>query len=307
MMDNNLTWTLATVSLTSAVDLALVDTHGLVAVTPATAAWLRASARQLIAFLNRDLPVEELTPLQVQAWTQADVARGLSATSVNSRLRGLKTLYSRLQRNGVVSVNPAQPVPFLPEPPARPRAIAHADFLAMRDQAHHARDRAILDVLWSSGCRLGGVLSMRIDRMDSWMQDGHQCYALLVVEKFGRPRYVYVGREPWESENLSAWLAERPLMREPWLWLAFAPPFGRLAAPTVEGILRRLRLGAGIPASRPSSAHSFRHAYAIRMLDQGEDPAAVSAWLGHHSPEFTMAMYVRRSERQLREKFFARG
>ncbi len=40
------------------------------------------------------------------------------------------------------------------------------------------------------------------------------------------------------------------------------------------------------------------------MLDEGEDLAAVSAWLGHHSPEFTAAVYARRDERRLREKMF---
>jgi integrase/recombinase XerD len=306
-MDETLVWSLASVRLSTAADLAVTDRFGLDAVSPATARWLRSSVRQLIGFLERDPSVEELTPVDVQRWVQADVARGLAAISVNSRLRALKTLYSRLQRNGIVGFNPAAPVHFLPEPPARPRAVARDDYLAMRQVARHARDQAIVDVFWASGCRLGGLLSMRTDRMEHWVQDGRDCYALLVVEKFARPRWVYVGREPLESEGLSAWLAERPLVGQPWLWLAFAPPYGRLAAPTVEGLLRRLRLDAGIPDGQPCNAHAFRHAYAIRMLDEGEDPAAVSAWLGHHSPEFTMAMYVRRSERQLREKYFSRS
>lgn len=305
-MNETMVWSLAPVRLSVAVDLAVVDRHGLAAVSPATARWLRASVRSLITFLGRDPAVEELTPIQIQAWVQADDARGLAAVSVNSQLRAIKTLYSRLQKNGVIGHNPAQPVAFLAEPPAQPRAIARDDYLAMRQAARHARDRAILDVLWASGCRLGGLLSMRIDRMDRWTQNGHACYAMLVVEKFSRPRWVYVGRSAAESGALSEWLAERPLVAGPWLWLSFAEPFGRLAAPTVEGLLRHLRLAAGIDDGRPCSPHAFRHAYAIRMLDEGEDPAAVSAWLGHHSPEFTMAMYVRRSERQLREKYFSR-
>lgn len=305
MNDNVMTWSLATVHLSASVDLALVDRYGLDAVSPATARWLRASVRQLVTFLGRDPAVEELTPVQLQRWAQADVARGVSAVSSNSRLRAVKTLYSRLQRNGVIGTNPAEPVHYLPEPPARPRAVSRDDYMAMRQAARHARDRAILDVLWSSGCRLGGLLSMRIDRMERWVQNGHECYALMVIEKFSRPRWVYVGRDPLEAEGLTEWLSERPLVGSPWLWLAFAPHHGLMAPPTVESVMRHLRLAAGING-RPCSAHAFRHAFAIRMLDEGVDPAAVSAWLGHHSPEFTMEMYVRRSERQLREKYFAR-
>lgn len=298
-------WSLAVVNLSTAAELAVQDRHGLVSVSPATARWMRAAVRNLVEYLGRDVGIEELTPLQVSAWVRVEAARGLSAVSVNSRLRAVKTVYSRLQRNGVVSSNPAAPVHFLAEPPARPKAVAVEDYLAMRAAANNARDRAILDVLWASGCRLGGLISMRLDRMERWRQNGRECFALLVVEKFDRPRWVYVGRETLQSTGLAEWIAERP-DGGPWLWLAFAAPFGRLAAGTVEGLLRRLRLTAGIPPGRPCNAHAFRHAFAIRMLDDGEDLAAVSAWLGHHSPEFTAAVYAIRPERALREKFFSR-
>lgn len=296
-------WSLAVVTIATAAELAIQDRHGLVSVSPATARWFRMSMGSLRNYLGHNIGVEELTPLQVSTWVQSEAGRGLSAVSVNSRLRAVKTIYSRLQRNGVVSTNPAAPVHFLPEPPARPKAIDSADYLAMRECAGNPRDRAILDVLWSSGCRLGGLLSMRIDRLEHWQQHGRACYALMVIEKFGRARWVYVGREELQSVGLSEWLAVRP-GGAPWLWLSFAAPFGRLAATTIEGLLRRLRIAAGIPPGRPCNAHAFRHAFAVRMLDEGEDLAAVSAWLGHHSPEFTAAVYAIRPERALREKFF---
>lgn len=298
-------WELAAVPLTAAVDLAVIDRHGLVSVSPATARWMRSSMRYLVAHLGHDVGIEELTPLEISQWVQSEIARGLSAVSVNSRLRAIKTIYSRLQRNGVAGDNPAAPVRYLAEPPARPKAIDLDDYLAMRNAANTTRDRAIVDVLWASGCRLGGLLSMRIDRMERWRQDGRDCYALLVVEKFSRPRWAYVGREKLQGDGLSEWLSERP-PGSPWLWLAFTAPFGRIAASTVESQLRRLRIAAGIPAGRPCSPHAFRHAFAIRMLDDGEDLAAVSAWLGHHSPEFTAAVYAIRPERALRDKYFNR-
>lgn len=299
-------WSLAVAPLATAADLAIQDRHGLVTVSPATARWMRAAVRRLVTHLGRDIGVEELTPLQVSGWVQWESGRGVSTVSINSQLRAIKTIYSRLQRNGVVSTNPAAPVPFLAEPPARPRAIEREDYLAMRRAANTSRDRAILDVLWSSGCRLGGLLSMRIDRMEQWRQDDRACYALLVTEKGNRTRWVYVGREALQSEGLSEWLAERPLGAAPWLWTAFRAPYGRMAAGTVESQLRRLRIAAGIGPGRPTNAHAFRHAFAVRMLDEGVDLAAVSAWLGHHSPEFTAAVYAIRPERALRDKYFSR-
>jgi hypothetical protein len=63
--------------------------------------------------------------------------------------------------------------------------------------------------------------------------------------------------------------------------------------------------GAGIPKGTPTNAHEFRHAFAIRMLDSGYDLVSVSQWLGHHSPEFTAAVYAICSEEQLRKRHFS--
>ena len=302
-MIESMVW-VAAVSLRESVGLAVVDGAGLPAVTAATARWLRGGVNSLVRFLGDDRPIDRVSVQDVARWVAHESGRGLAASGVNSNLRAMKTLYGRLQVNGVIGFNPAGPVRFLPEPPPRPRAVAVDDYMSMREAATCARDRALVDVLWASGCRLAGLLSMRVDRMERWRQGGRDCFALLVVEKFGRSRWVYVGRDPLQGVSLAEWLEERPGVGEPWLWLAFAAPFGRMAASTVQAVLRRCRLAAGIPPERPSSAHGFRHAFALRMLDEGEDLAAVSAWLGHHSPEFTAAVYARRDERRLREKFF---
>lgn len=298
-------WLLADVSLRAAVEHALVDRHGLIAVSQATSRWLKQSVERLVVYLGHDPGIEAVTPRQLSEWVQSEVGRGVSPVTVNSYLRAIKTLYSRLQKNGIVGTNPAAPVPFLPEPPPRPKAISREDYEAMRAVADNARDRAIVDVLWASGCRLGGLASMRVDRMERWTgKDGSECFALLVTEKFSKPRWVYVGRERQEGDSLAAYLDERLRTNVPFLWLAHAWPIRKMSYQTFESVLQKLRDNARIPAGRPSNAHSFRHAFAIRMLDEGEDIAAVSAWLGHHSPEFTAATYVVRPENRLRSKFF---
>ena len=202
------TWLCAVVSLCAAVDLACVDRYGLVAVSPATGRWLRNSVRRLVDYLGEDRPVDRLTPREVAAWVQSELQRGLSAVSVNSNLRGVKTLYSRLGTNGVISFNPAAPVAFVPEPPPRPKAVSEANYQAMRAVAGCARDLAILDMLWASGCRLGGLLSMRLPGLELWRADNELRAAALVAEKFGRPRYVYARSPP--SDSMRPWLGVRP-------------------------------------------------------------------------------------------------
>ena len=297
--------TAATISLSEAAAVAAVDQFGLLQVTEATARWMRQGIARLARHCGA-ATVDQVKPAHVAAWIEAERGGAAGHVSINSQLRAVKVVFSRLERRGLVVDNPARPVPFLREPAAMPKAIAAGDYLAMRAAATIARDRAILDVLWASGCRLGGLLSMRVDRgrIEHWRDSaGRDCFALLVVEKYDKPRWVYVGRERLQGDGLAAWLAERPASTDPALFLTMTGEPRAIAASTVEGVIRRLRIAAGI-GDRPAHAHAFRHAFALRMLDQGVDLSAVSAWLGHHSPEFTAARYAVRSESALREKYF---
>lgn len=298
-------WTAVRVSLPQAVDAALVDGHGLAAVSPATARWLRASVRRLVAYLGFEPEVDRLSPREVDGWVRYEASRGNSAVYVNSLLRALKTLYSRLQVNGIVGSNPAGPVRFVAEPRPSPKGVLEEDYRAMWAAAADGRDRAMLAVLWESGCRLGGLLSLRVDRMERWTAaGGWEQFALMAVEKGDRPRMVYVGRSRAESEALSAWLSDRPSLGPPDVFLAYDVPLRPLSAVSAQYRLRWMKSAAGIPRSRRCNAHAFRHAFAQRMLDEGKDLAAVSAWLGHASPEFTAKVYAQRPEWALRARFF---
>lgn len=291
--------------LTEAAQAAAVDQFGLMKVTTATARWFRQSIERLARHCPAEF-ADQVRPVDVAAWVEAERRGGAARpVTINSYLRGVRTVYSRLERRGLVEGNPARPVPFLKEARLDPKAIAEADYLAMRAAATCARDAAMVDVFWASGCRLGGLLSMKVDpgHLEYWNgPDGRPCFALLVVEKYDRPRWVYVGRDRLQGEGLAAWLAERPAVGGP-LWLTSRGKPRACAEQTVQSVLRYMRQAAGI-VDRPANAHAFRHAFAIRMLDQGQDIAAVAAWLGHHDPAFTAARYVLRSEAALREKYF---
>lgn len=289
--------------LTDAAGLAAVDQYGIATVSQATARWFRQSIERLARHCVAEF-VDEVQPLDVASWVDAEQGGAIKAVTINSFLRGCKTVFSRLKRRGFIEHNPAEPVPFLREPRLSVKAITEADYMSMRSCATCCRDAAILDVLWSSGCRIGGLLTMRVDKLEDWVAaDGRICYALEVIEKFRQPRIVYVGRERLQGDGLAAWLEARPEAFSPALWVTMGARPRPMAPSTIEGVIRQLRIAAGVDG-RPSHAHAFRHAFALRMLDQGLDLAAVSDLLGHYDPSFTAKRYAIRSESQLRGKYF---
>lgn len=288
----------ATPALSSAVPLVAYNAGALLDISPASLAWLDQAVKLLLDFLGADPYIDELSAAMLQAWHSFTLDR-VSPVTANNYLRAIRVIYSRLVDRGYVVANPAAMVPYASEPPRRPRAILTDHYLAMRAVAGE-RDRAILDMLWASGCRRGGLLSMRVDRLERWGTAERPALAALVIEKGNKSRYVYAKGD--QARSVCEYLEGRPLNGSPALWLGRT---GRpLSAGAIQSIFRRLRSAADIPPGAAASPHSFRHAFAIRKLDAGHDLATVSQWLGHADPAFTAKIYAVRTEDQLRRAFF---
>lgn len=281
--------------------LAVVNAVGIQDVTNATRVWLRYAMGRLARDVG-DMRVDDLTPAILYEWHRG-IAAAASNVTANSLLRAVAVVCGRLVERGVLAASPARDVPYLPEPQRGPKAVAEETYLAMRDAAGNARDRALIDALWATGCRVAGILSMRLPELEFWRVGEEWRMAAHVTEKGGRSRVVYA-RSP-QADAIRLWLSERPALPHSALWVSLARRPGEpLAREGLEHVIRRLRRAAGIPKGTPSNAHGFRHAYAIRMLDAGHDLAAVAAWLGHSDPAFTAKVYANRREDELRRKWF---
>lgn len=291
-----------TLRLSEAAERAALNVAGIQDVTAATARWFTSSFDRLHRFTG-DIYIDELTPQLLYDWHQS-LLSSASAVTANSYLRAVRTVLSRLTRYGYLAANPAASVPYAKEPMRRPKAVSEATYLAMRRAADTSRDLALLDMLWATGCRLGGLRSMELGNIELWETDGELRLAVLVTEKFGASRFVYA-RSP-QSDSLRAWLNDRPRVDHDTVFVSLSnQDRGHpLSERGIQGILLRLRQMAAIPRTTPANAHAFRHAYAIRMLDDGHDISAVAAFMGHSDPAFTAKVYVVRREDELRRKWF---
>ena len=291
-------------TLSQSLPLSFLDPYGLRTISPATRQWLINSVNRLIDFAG-DIPITAVTPRLIHQWQNHLTGQPLSPVSINTYLRGLKTFYSRLQRNGTTGHNPAQPVKYLPEPPPHPKAIQHIHYNALLQATTNTttavRDCAILSVLWGTGCRIGELLNMDITRVENISQDHQLRYSIYVIGKGRKPRWLYLKDD--EAHRFQAWLKERPLTHDPAVFLSIRQT--RLTAPAIGSIFRRLKTSAHLPPDAHANPHAFRHSFAVRKLNEGYDLPLVSAWLGHHSPEFTARVYVIRSETELRQRFFS--
>jgi len=300
-------WVQTSTPLSNAVSYATANQYGVVDISPQTVKWMQYALVRLIRF-SSDMEITAVNVHHINDWLTYEATRNVTPNTINSYLRAIKTLFSRLQRNGITGTNPAQPIKPWPEPRPSPKAITESDYHSLLTAVSNQRDRAIISTFWATGCRLGGLLSMRMDAIERWHENGRLCFALEVYEKGKngkqKPRWCY--SKGTEAIALDAWLNERPNGRTANLFTTLTKTPRPMKQTAVSSMFRKARIAANLDGhGHHCNPHAFRHAFAINHLDAGYDLAIVSQWLGHHSPEFTAKVYAIRSETKLRDKYFS--
>ena len=209
-------------------------------------------------------------------------AAGYAASTVARKLASTRSFYAFGQREGWVQANPAKPL----RSPRRARKLPKfltgeeiARLLAAPQPraAGGLRDRAILELMYSSGVRVQELVSL--DDADLDLRNA----TVRVRGKGRRERLGIVGRHARAA--LEAWLAARP---RPFATAARGsrPLFtnklgGRLSVRSVARLLEKHLAIAGL-AGR-ASPHTLRHSFATHLLDAGADIRSVQELLGHKS------------------------
>jgi integrase/recombinase XerD len=207
-------------------------------------------------------------------------------TALRSFLR--YSLYLGETEPGLIAAVPA--VALWATTPPMPRAIAPAH--ARQVIAHFSgtsprelRDRAILLLLARLGLRSGDIVYMKLDDID-WDK------GCLRVRGKGR-RECFMPMPPDVGEAIAAYLRDgRPSSTDRRLFLRLIAPFRGLSLSHSTGsVVKNALARAGVDTPR-KGAHQFRHALAVRMLEQGASLPEIGEVLRHRSPRAT-AIYAR--------------
>ena len=155
------------------------------------------------------------------------------------------------------------------------------------------RNRAILEVLFSTGLRISELINLKIKDID---KEGR----IFVLGKGKKERFVYL--TPRAKEHLEAYLSTRTDDSD----YTFVPYRGqnaadrqkKLSAVYVQEMIKTYRELLNI--NFPISPHSLRHGFATYLAEAGANPAAIQILLGHESLE-TTTRYVHASDNYARK------
>jgi len=224
-----------------------------------------------------------LNNFQVRAFAAGEHAGGIAPRSIQRRLSAARTFYEYLMREGAVKNNPALDV-RAPKTKKRLPATLDADqmgrLLDFRvDDTLSARDKAMMELFYSSGLRLSELVGLDVSAVD--LQDR----TVRVLGKGHKTRIVPVGRHAIAA--LKEWLTQRAALTAQGVGTLSArsgPIFvGKTGRPLS---VRAVQLRVGTWARRQGLTmhvhpHMFRHSFATHLLESSGDLRGVQELLGH--------------------------
>ncbi len=202
--------------------------------------------------------------------------QGLGGKSLQRLLSAIRSLFRWLLREGIAEHNPATPVKA-PKSPRHLPATLDADSIGQLldipcDTPLAIRDKAIMELFYSSGLRLSELASLRWEQLD--LSSG----MVTVTGKGNRSRMVPVGRVA--SEALLEWRKARVQFvsfEEPHVFVSQRG--NPIAVRTIQSRIRYWAKRQGIPQN--IYPHLLRHSFASHMLESSGDLRAVQELLGH--------------------------
>jgi integrase/recombinase XerC len=223
-----------------------------------------------------------LNNFQVRAFAAGEHAAGIGPRSIQRRLSAARTFYEYLMREGHAKNNPALDV-RAPKTKKRLPATLDADQMGRlldfrADDSLSARDKAMMELFYSSGLRLSELQGLDLSAVD--LNDR----TVRVLGKGSKTRIVPIGRHAVDA--LRKWLTQRA---------ALMPKDAQIAAPAGPMFVgrngralsvRAVQLRVGIWAKRQGLSmhvhpHMFRHSFATHLLESSGDLRGVQELLGH--------------------------
>jgi site-specific recombinase XerD len=234
----------------------------------------------------------------VRQWLAELRSGGYVAASIARRLSEVRACCTFLVREGLLSHNPLSGMASPRQTMHQPRVLSYDEVLAIlkvpgRDNPQGLRDRAILELLYASGIRLGELEQLSLGDVNLGRREAR------VLGKGNKERIVLFGAPA--EEALEQYLAHgRPgLANERSGDALFLNRFGRrLGRVSIIRMLDRCAKAAGI--DRKVTPHTLRHSFATHLVDQGVDIRLIQEMLGHASPSTTQR-YTHVSQTRLHE------
>lgn len=253
-----------------------------------------------IAFVKRQrLPWPGLKEEDLISYVHHESRTGLSARSLARKISALKSFFKFLVLDGTFKANAAARLTSPSTWRTLPRVLTLEEVEKLLlapdlNKPNGLRDRAMLEVMYSSGLRVSELTNLRLEEIN--LSDGF----IICSGKGNKERIVPLGRTA--RQFVGRYLKEvRPVYAADSVPILFLTRLGRkFTRQAVWKILRKYAAKIGL--DQKVYPHILRHSFATHLLDRGADLRSVQLMLGH-SQITTTQIYTHVTGKRLRRVY----
>lgn len=238
-------------------------------------------------FLNvlGNVELTKVDAIAIQYFLAQKKQKRIKNVSIDNHRRNLSTFFTWLHKNKFRSDNPMDLIPRIKFSKHSREAIPEEDLEKIRQDCD-IRERAIVEVLLSTGCRVGEIVRLEKQQVD--FEKGEA----IVLGKGNKERKVFFNEKA--KFYLQQYLATRH-DNNPALFVSKQHPYRKLEISAIEIIIRELGQRVGIKIF----PHKFRHTFATRAINRGMPIEVLQRLLGHENLD-TTTIYAKVNDEEVK-------
>ncbi len=237
--------------------------------------YYRTTVEKLLEYIKT--PVRKMTTEEIRAYlVDYQKINNCSKVTVDNIRRNISSFFSWLEEEDYILKSPMKRIHKIKTKQQVKEIISDEAIEQLRDHCECSRDLAIIDLLYSTGIRVGELVNLNISDIDF---EEREC---IVFGKGDKERKVYFDAKA--KIHLQQYLNSRT-DRNPALFVTLDAPHDRLKISGVEIRIRKLGRKLNMLKVHP---HKFRRTMATRAIDKGMPIEQVQKILGHSQIDTTM-------------------
>ena len=241
-----------------------------------TLAYYKATIEHMLSII--DTPLRQVQTDDLRAYlAEYQLRNNCSKTTVDNIRRNLSSFFSWLEAEDYIIKSPIRRIHKIRTGSKVKETLSEECVEKLRDSCLHIRDLAMIDLLYSTGIRVGELVNLNIGDINF---EEREC---IVYGKGNKQRKVYFDAKA--KVHLKRYLEQRNDFNEA-LFVTLDSPFERLKISGVE--IRLRKLGRLASVDQRVHPHKFRRSMATRAIDKGMPIEQVQKLLGHQQIDTTM-------------------
>ena len=243
--------------------------------SPRTLQYYEVTVQHLFAAVN--MPVRKMTTERMREYlSDYQQRRNCSKATIDNIRRNISSFFSWLEEEDHILKSPMRRIHKIKTKKTVKEVISDEDIEKLRDSCTSLRDLAMIDLLYSTGIRVGELVRLNIEDVNF---ESREC---VVFGKGDKERRVYFDAKT--KIHLKNYLESRRDTNRA-LFVSLLAPYNRLAISGVEIRLRKMGRMLNLKSIHP---HKFRRTMATRAIDKGMPIEQVQKILGHSQIDTTM-------------------